>query len=178
VQSEPGKGATFALRLPVRVEPGVAAEWEAARARRETHEHSGAVSSLPPSSPPLTALSAPPDVLQSLESDIAPPKNGTDITTQLQTPAPAGRKRQREGVQRAEQRLRCLVADDHALNLKLLERLLQQRKFEVQTACDGGDAYAKLVAAYESGTPPHIALIDMQARMCLLLRPRSERAVS
>jgi hypothetical protein len=82
--------------------------------------------------------------------------------------------------------LRCLLADDHALNLKLVkaradsvlaclyapslvrsalnpQRLLEQHGFSVTTAANGKEAFDALVKAYEAGAPPHIAIIDMQA---------------
>jgi CheY-like chemotaxis protein len=54
--------------------------------------------------------------------------------------------------------------DDHALNLKLVKRLLEQHGFRVETAANGKEAFDRLVRVYETGAPPHIAIIDMQAR--------------
>jgi CheY-like chemotaxis protein len=45
-----------------------------------------------------------------------------------------------------------------------VKRLLEQHGFSVETAANGKEAYDKLVHAYEAGAPPHIAIIDMQAR--------------
>ena len=58
--------------------------------------------------------------------------------------------------------LRCLLADDHELNLRLVTRLLQQSGLTVTAARDGREAYDKLVAAYAAGAPPHVALLDQQ----------------
>jgi hypothetical protein len=44
------------------------------------------------------------------------------------------------------------------------QRLLEQHGFAVQTAANGQEAFQRLVAAYQSGRPPAIAVIDMQAR--------------
>jgi CheY-like chemotaxis protein len=53
------------------------------------------------------------------------------------------------------------------------QRLLEQHGFTVTTAANGKEAFDALVAAYEAGAPPHIAIIDMQvpcvADACLQL---------
>ena len=81
------------------------------------------------------------------------------------SPRPAERKRSLDAPAAAPgPRLRCLVADDHGLNRLLVAKLASQHGFDVATAVDGADALAQLVAAFVAGAPPHIALIDVQAR--------------
>jgi DNA-binding response OmpR family regulator len=59
------------------------------------------------------------------------------------------------------------------LRLKLVKRLLEQHGFVVETSANGKEAYDQLVAGFEAGAPPHIAILDMQARameQCVRLR--------
>lgn len=58
--------------------------------------------------------------------------------------------------------LRCLLADDHDLDLRLVARMLQNGGLAVATARDGVEAYEKLLAAYADGRPPHVVVLDMQ----------------
>ena len=58
--------------------------------------------------------------------------------------------------------LRCLLADDHDLNLRLVARMLQNGGLAVSTARDGMEAYDMLLAAYAEGHPPHVVVLDMQ----------------
>jgi len=58
--------------------------------------------------------------------------------------------------------VRVLLADDNALNLRLVALMLQGKGMEVETARDGQEAYDKLVTACSSGTPPHAAILDLQ----------------
>jgi CheY-like chemotaxis protein len=58
--------------------------------------------------------------------------------------------------------LRCLFADDHLLNLKLVTRLLESSGFHVTPVQDGGAALAALkAAASPGGTPFDVAVLDM-----------------
>ena len=62
----------------------------------------------------------------------------------------------------APEGLRCLLVDDHALNLRVVSRLLLRAGFgSVETAVDGADALRKLRAAFAAGAPPHCVLMDM-----------------
>ena len=122
VQSSPGHGATFELRLPVRLPGG---------APRVTVP--GAAPTPAPQPPPVAAAPTSPDAA-----------------------------------------LRVLLVDDHALNLRLVKRLLEQAGFEVQTAADGEQALTMLVTAFQEGTPPHLALVDMM--MPKLSGPEAVRA--
>ena len=62
----------------------------------------------------------------------------------------------------APEGLRCLLVDDHALNLRVVSRLLLRAGFgSVDTAVDGADALRKLRAAFAAGAPPHCVLMDM-----------------
>lgn len=51
-----------------------------------------------------------------------------------------------------------LVADDHETNRKLLFAILSAEGYEVELACDGGEALARL----QTVTGPMVALIDWQ----------------
>lgn len=60
---------------------------------------------------------------------------------------------------------RCLLVDDHLLNIKLVQRLLERNGFEVTTAMNGVEALQSLQASFagEAGAPPppDIALVDL-----------------
>ena len=59
--------------------------------------------------------------------------------------------------------LRCLLVDDHPLNLRLMSRLLLRAGFAiVDTAADGYEALAALHASFAAGTPPDAVMMDMQ----------------
>ena len=57
----------------------------------------------------------------------------------------------------APPRIRVLVADDHALNLRLMSRLLQLNGFDVVGVCDGRAALEALIASRFD-----LALLDME----------------
>ena len=58
--------------------------------------------------------------------------------------------------------LRCLLVDDHVLNLRVVSRMLLRAGFgSVDIAADGADALRKLRAAFAEGVPPHCVLMDM-----------------
>jgi CheY-like chemotaxis protein len=57
---------------------------------------------------------------------------------------------------------RCLLIDDHELNLKLVSRLLQKHGFEVGTAVNGADGLAQLQASVGAGAAPDLVLCDLQ----------------
>ena len=66
-------------------------------------------------------------------------------------------------------RPRCLLVDDHELNVKLVRRLLELHGFDVSTAVNGLDALQQLQASSLGGAPgappaPDIALVDLQVR--------------
>ena len=143
VQSTPGQGAQFTLHMPVRVPEAAAEAWAAAQTNWAAAAQQQAGPASPQPAPPLPVG----------KKRAAPAMTAADAQPRARALPPP-----------AAPRLRCLLADDHALNLRLVERLLQQHGFEVITATDGREALNTLLAAYEAGTPPHIALIDMQAR--------------
>ena len=76
--------------------------------------------------------------------------------------AAEGDKKQRLGSPGTAEPLRCLLADDHDLNLRLVARMLQNGGLSVSTARDGLEAYEKLLASYAEGRPPHVVVLDMQ----------------
>ena len=76
--------------------------------------------------------------------------------------AAEGDKKQRLGSPGTAEPLRCLLADDHDLNLRLVARMLQNGGLSVLTARDGLEAYDKLLASYAEGRPPHVVVLDMQ----------------
>ncbi len=57
---------------------------------------------------------------------------------------------------------RCLLIDDHELNLKLVSRLLQKHGFAVATAVNGADGLAQLQASVGAGAAPDLVLCDLQ----------------
>jgi hypothetical protein len=185
VRSTPGCGATFTLHLPVHLSASAAADWEAAKLawRQCADAASPAPLRMPilhadapsPSPSPLqggTATRPPPLLLPSdalLMPDDADALLGGGIKRTRSplpplTPPAAASSGQNAP---AAQQLRCLLAEDHALNLKLVKRLLEQSaQFSVEPAVNGKEAYDKLIAAFEIGEPPHLAVLDMQARGC------------
>jgi CheY-like chemotaxis protein len=142
VVSEPGRGAAFTLRFPVHVSPAVAAEWEAATRAWQQRQGGGAAE------PACIAV----------DGGAAPhtPPQPTEVSVRG--------KRARSPTHAAPpSTLRCLLADDHPLNLLLVKRLLEQHAgLAVETAANGKQAYDQLVAAFDAGRQPHVAVIDMQ----------------
>jgi len=61
-------------------------------------------------------------------------------------------------------RFRVLLADDHALNLRLMTRLLQLNGFAVTSVCDGQQALDALIASYNGtlGDRFDLAILDME----------------
>jgi CheY-like chemotaxis protein len=167
-----GQGSSFTLRLPVRMEPAVAAAWASAHAAwaasaraadGPADEAEGALAYLPATTPP------PPGAREPAAGDADGDSGDSHTPGGFHTPHDCG------GVadalapgtppavaQPPSPHLRCLLADDHALNLKLVQRLLTQHGFAVETARDGEEALRKLVAAHAARAPPSIALLDMQ----------------
>jgi hypothetical protein len=186
VRSTPGCGATFTLHLPVHLSASAAADWEAAKLA--WRQRADAASSAPPRTPMPPADAPSPSSLQGGTATRPPPlllPSGASLIPDDAdalllggikrtrsplppfTPPPAPLVAARGGQDAPAAQLRCLLAEDHALNLKLVKRLLEQSaQFSVEPAVNGKEAYDKLVAAFEIGEPPHIAVLDMQARGC------------
>jgi CheY-like chemotaxis protein/anti-sigma regulatory factor (Ser/Thr protein kinase) len=146
VVSEPGKGAAFTLRLPVRVTAADAEDW--------AQRVAAAGAALPA---PQSAAGRP--------RSPSPPPRSSVAPDGLSTPPP---KRQHSA---AGRRLRVLLAEDHELNRLLVQRLLSQAGFDVRTAVDGADALQQLRAG---ATSFHLALLDMA--MPELSGPEAARA--
>ena len=92
------------------------------------------------------------------------PVQGVQLGDGPPTPMPAVIKRARSlssnvnasaGTVAKPTALRCLFADDHDLNLRLVKRLLEMQGLEVTTARDGKEAYSALLDSYAAGAPPH-----------------------
>jgi CheY-like chemotaxis protein len=148
VSAGQGQGATFTLRFPVHVPAAAAAEWAAA-------VQAWAAQTAPGLPPPATVPAA-----------AGSKRAGSPRTSGgAHKLAAAGAEREPRATAAPPPpppRLRCLLVDDHALNLKLVQRLLEQHGFAVETGANGHEAFDKLVAAFEAGAPPSIAIIDMQ----------------
>ncbi len=71
---------------------------------------------------------------------------------------------------------RVLVADDHDLSRRVVRECLETEGFEVETACDGAEAWA----AFERPDGPQIAILDWHmpgldgASVCRRVRARNE----
>ncbi len=147
VLSAPGCGATFTQRFPVRVAAAAAACWATADAafqrqqRRRSSEQLASSSEEAPSSPSAKRARVDAPATSAAPADDAPPPPTPDAAPPL----------------------RCVLADDALLNLKLVQRLLAQHAgFAVRTAVNGREALDLLVTACAAGEPPHIAVLDMQ----------------
>ena len=162
VESELGNGATFTLRFPVRVPADAAAEWEAVALHSWQQQPAQ-----PPPVAPLTPSSSALDMCA-----MGVPKRGRVLPEAGSTlPCAVAAPASPPSSPAALLPLRCLLADDHPTNLLLVKRLLErQGGFVVTTAVNGKEAFERLVAAFEAGAPPHIAVIDMQARAVALAR--------
>jgi hypothetical protein len=106
VASEEGHGAAFTLRLPVCVAPGAAAEWTAQRSRWEHTQYDDAGHAL--DSAPCAAADA--DAEPHFPVGCKRPRAEPDAAAAPEAAAAP-----------QPERLRCLLADDHALNLKLVQ---------------------------------------------------------
>lgn len=159
VASAPGQGATFTLRFPVHVPAAVAAEWEAA-AQAWRQGAAGTAEVVPPCWAHATPGLPPPAAAAAAagsKRDASPRESGGAH----ELPS-AGTASEPRAAPPPPPRLRCLLVDDHALNLKLVKLVLEKHGFTVETGANGREAFDKLRAAFETGAPPSIAIIDMQ----------------
>jgi CheY-like chemotaxis protein len=158
VASAPGQGATFTLRFPVHVPAAAAAEWEAAA--QAWRQGAAGAAEVPcwahatPGLPPPAAAAA----AAGSECAASPRVSGGAHELPSAGTEPAGATRRAA----PPPRLRCLLVDDHALNLKLVKLVLEKHGFTVETGANGREAFDKLRVAFETGAPPSIAIIDMQ----------------
>ena len=112
-----------------------------------------------PQSPPRSSLlSAQPDTSPLKRTASAAALGSPEATT----PAPGER-------QRAP---RCLLVEDHALNAKLVSRLLERHGFAVSVAANGGEGLAMLKSSLRGAPgarpPPDLVLCDLQSASCVL----------
>jgi hypothetical protein len=175
VRSTYGAGATFTLHFPVHLSAPVAAEWEAAKLAQQQRADAtslpapaplpfGAAMRLPPLLVPSHVPMPPTDADADADALLLGGIKRTRSPLPPSTP-PAVARGGQDALAAPTAQLRCLLAEDHALNLKLVKRLLEQSAhFSVEPAVNGKEAYNKLLAAFEAGEPPHIAVLDMQAR--------------
>ena len=138
VQSELGKGSTFELRVPVRVLPPeeAAAAVEAASAAVE---------------PETAAVEAAEESQRGRAASFAARAAATAARGGTQSAAAPLSPRPSESQQR--RRFHVLVADDYALNLRLITRLLQMHDFTVTAVADGAAALAALLASFAEVPP-------------------------
>ena len=148
VQSEPGKGSTFELRVPVRIlSPEEAAEAVEAASVENTGEASAAAAAAA-----AVAEEAQRDRAASASAAAATVVATTRVTTPCSPPATPTRHR-----------FHVLIADDHKLNLRLFTRLLQMHDFVVTAVADGGAALDALQASL-APPPPSAAAAAQPAQ--------------
>jgi len=164
VDSTPGQGSTFMLRVPVRVlapddaaalealEAAAAAAQASARRVNDAHAEQEETRSL--------AAAEAAAYVHAVAAAVAAAEAGERAAVAAAAGAAhAGSPR----------KLRVLVADDHPLALRLVTRLLQLHGFAVTPVADGAAALAALQAAFPAcsagGTPAaapfDLALLDM-----------------
>ena len=138
VQSELGKGSTFELRVPVCVLPPeeAAAAVEAATAAVEAE--TAAVEAAEESQRGRAASFA-------ARAAATAARGGTQSAAAPLSPRPSESQQRR--------RFHVLVADDYALNLRLITRLLQMHDFTVTAVADGAAALAALLASFAEVPP-------------------------
>ena len=144
VQSELGKGSTFELCVPVRVLPpdeaAAAVEAATAAAVAET----AAVEAAEESQRGRAASFAARAAATATRDGAAAPRS----------PRPSESQQHR--------RFHVLVADDHALNLRLITRLLQVHDFMVTAVADGAAALDALLTSFEAQPPDAAAAAQQQ----------------
>jgi CheY-like chemotaxis protein len=135
VVSAPGAGAEFTLRVPVRILQPEEASLAAARHAADAEQSEAAARASQAAA--VAALALP-----------APATSGAGAASGA-----------------SKRKLRCLLADDHPLNLRLVTRLMELDGFEVRAVPDGAAALDALKASYEptEGEAPYdVAVLDMQ----------------
>ena len=140
VQSEPGKGSTFELRVPVRIlPPEEAAEAAEAAAEVMTGEAGAAAAA---------AAAAEAAEAQRNRTASASTAAAAPVVTASRVAAPCS-----PPATPTRHRFHVLIADDHQLNLRLFTRLLQMHDFLVTAVADGGAALAALQASFAPPPP-------------------------
>jgi hypothetical protein len=162
VESEPGVGSAFTLRVPVRV--------------LDAHEKAVV----------LAAAEANAAALQAAEQQLAERHAAVAVapTPQSGEKRPRKARSRRFNVLVAVRSRSCgwlharafhydslthtLMQDDHPLNLRLITRLLQLQDFDVTPVADGGAAFDALRTSYgtadAAAAPFDIAILDMSVR--------------
>lgn len=142
VDSTPGLGSTFTLRLPARVPtPGDSAAALALEAAMARSAAEAATATAQEEEIRSLAAAAAADEVTAAARAAAAKATSSPPAAAMSVAAPG-----------APRLLRILVADDHALNLVLVTRLLRLHGFDVTAVSDGGAALAALQAA---PTPPY-----------------------
>ena len=149
VQSEPGKGSTFELSVPVRILPPEEAA-EAAEAVVEATTGEGAAAAA------TAATAAAEAAQQRIRTVSAAAESATGIVTAHEVAAPCSPATPNRP------RFHVLIADDHQLNLRLFTRLLQMNDFVVTAVADGGAALAVLKASFARPPPGATAAPPVQ----------------
>ncbi len=139
VVSKPGEGSMFTLRVPLRLLDPADASAVAALEQQAVDAATEAASTAAEQEEQRQLAAA----AAALPRDTLPP------TTPPPPPPPRP--------------FHVLVADDHALNLRLISRLLQLHGFQVTPAADGAAALAALKAAFSGRAEDEVdlALLDM-----------------
>ena len=144
VQSEPGKGSTFELRVPIRILPPEEAA-EAAEAASEVMTGEAAAAAAAAAAVAAAEAQRSRTVSASTAA-AAPVVAASRVAAPCSPPATPTRHR-----------FHVLIADDHQLNLRLFTRLLQMHDFVVTAVGDGGAALAALQASFAPPPPPGAA---------------------
>ena len=141
VRTTLGEGATFRLELPL---PEVDADTASTRTALAAEQEAEAVRALEQS------------IIHGQHAAMAAGVAEARSVAAPETPRTVAE------VEMAAPRIRVLVADDHALNLRLMERLLTLNGFDVVGVGDGRAALDALIAGFSSDNLCDLCLLDME----------------
>jgi PAS domain S-box-containing protein len=157
-------GSELRVRLPIALDAPTAAEGagasaQPAAAQQQQQQESGSPPAAAKRPPP--SMPAPSPLLAGAEVAAPPQKVGrAAAASENAASVPSAADDEQAGP-----RPRCLLVDDHELNLKLVKRLLERHGFDVTTATNGLEALQQLQASLSgapgAASPPDVALVDL-----------------